>query len=101
MAVVEVNVADGHVGYGAGLVGGLGRDVVVAGTDVGIDDGEVGAAGLWVNAVRVARPLWRVDLHTPGGISICNLGGYMAVVGVTQRDAIEGEVIRTPDYYEP
>ena len=64
MAPVEVVVADGHVGCAARAA--LDGDVVVAGADVAVRDGDVLRAIAGIDAVGVAgEALRRVDLDAP------------------------------------
>ena len=69
VAIVKVSVADGEVGDGAGG-GGFGREVVVARAEVGIENGDVGGAGLEIDAIGVAGPLRSVGAEAPGGKAV-------------------------------
>src|SRR5258708_1981333 len=63
---VEMVVRDGHV---RGVSAGLDGDIVVAGMNVTMSDGDIGG-GAGVDSVRVSRGLGRIDHHAPGGETI-------------------------------
>ena len=70
VAPVEMVVGDGDVGSGS--VAGRDGDVVVAGTDEGLSDGDVlGLRG--IDAVGVARGPGGVDLNAPHGEAVAVL----------------------------
>ncbi len=90
VSVVEVVVGDGHVGDGVTTFDG---DVVVAGADEAVGDGDVfGAAG--VDTVGVAgSALGRVDAEAPDGEAVAMVVDDVEVGGVFKGDAVEGEVV--------
>ena len=87
---VEVVVEDAHVGGGA--VARLDGDVVVAGANEGVGDGDV--AGLrGIDAVGVARGAGRVDLDAPDGEAVAAVEGDVEVGRIFEGDAVESEVV--------
>ena len=84
-------VRDGHVRGGRAMAG-LDGDVVVAGVDETVSDGDVSrVAG--IDAIGVARVLRRIDNDAPGGKSVSVGVRNMEVGRVTQGDAVEGEIV--------
>src|SRR5450631_1559335 len=67
-------------------------DVVVAGADEGLGDGNV-LRLRGVDSVGVASVFWGVDLYAPDGETVAAVEGEVGVWRVFQRDAIEGEVV--------
>ena len=77
VAGVEVAVQDRHV-FDAVAGRGLEANVVVAGADAGVGDGDV-ARGAGIDAVGVARGLGRADLHAPSGEAVGHAHGDMKI----------------------
>ena len=92
VAPVEVAVADGHVVDAAGAT--FDGDVVVAGADVGLGDGDVFCAVAGVDAVGVASEAFGgVDFYSPDGEAVAAVVVDVGVLGVAKGDAVEGEVV--------
>ena len=90
VSVVEVVVGDGHVGDGFAAFDG---DVVVAGADEGVGDGDVFAAA-GVYAIGVAGEAFgSVDFEAPDGEAVAVFVDDVEVGGVLEGDAVEGEVV--------
>ncbi len=94
VAAVEVIVEDGHVGDAAHAAG-LETDIVVAGVNVAVCDGDVfGGAG--VDAVGVARGFGRHDFDAPRGEAVGLIDGDVEAGRVAQRDFVEHEAVDVP-----
>ena len=91
VAAVEVIVEDGHVGDAAHAAG-LETDIVVAGVNVAVGDGDVfGGAG--IDAVGVARGFGGHDFDAPRGEAVGLIDGDVEAGRVAQRDFVEDEAI--------
>ena len=92
VAPVEVAVADGHVVDAAGAA--FDGDIVVAGADEGVGDGDVFGAVAGVDAVGVAGEAFGcVDFYAPYGEAVAAVVGDVEVGRVFEGDAVEGEVV--------
>ena len=86
VAGVEVIFEDAHViDAGAAALDG---DVVVAGADEGVRDGDVRGAAAGVDAVGVAGVAGCVDADAPDGEAFAVAVGDVEVGGVLEGDAV-------------
>src|SRR5579884_1050658 len=70
-------------------------NVVVTRVNVAMDDRDIGRAG-GIDTICIARGLWRIDFDSPGGEAI-PVEDNMKIRGVSQGDAVKGEVIGLRD----
>src|SRR5471032_1580061 len=90
MAAVKAVVQNRDV-FGGAVLAGLDGDVVIAGADRAVGDGDV-ARRDGIDAIGVARSGRRVDAHAPRSKAVDLVERDVEVGRVAQRDAIQREV---------
>ena len=90
VAAVEAVVQDRHV-FRRACAAGFHRDVVVAGPDDAVRDGDVARRDR-IDAVRVARVVRGVDDHAPCGEAVHVVERHVEVRGILQGDTVQREV---------
>ncbi|EEF22442.1 conserved hypothetical protein, partial [Ricinus communis] len=96
MAAIEAVVHDRDI-LGGAIVARLDGDVVVAGADMAVGDGDV-ARRDGIDAVGIARGGWRVNADAPGGEAIHPVQRHVEVGRIAQRDLVQRDVLRVGDF---
>ena len=89
---IEVVVHHAHMLHAGATA--LDGDVVVAGADVGLRNGDVRGASAGIDAIGVAGVGGGIDLNAPGREALASAVDHVEVGGVFQGDAIQREIIR-------